>query len=133
MLIESRFNMRSLVDWRRLSLVAAVVVAAVVASAVPGAASPPEGKVHAAGSRSMVSGSYIVVLKPQVVNKAHGVDAAARALAKSHAGHVKRVWDGLHAFSVTMSESSARQLAAEPAVALVEQDQLLAAARPRGG
>ncbi|GAB2934685.1 hypothetical protein GCM10027280_23190 [Micromonospora polyrhachis] len=73
-----------------------------------------------AGSAGAVPGSYLVVLKGD-----HRLDAATSTeLAARHGGTVTRVFDRvLHGFAAQLTETQARRLAADPAVAYVEQDQ----------
>ncbi|MGH8883007.1 MAG: S8 family peptidase, partial [Stackebrandtia sp.] len=74
-----------------------------------------EGTVLGAGAPNAIPGSYLVVFKDGV----HTTDITAK-----YGGQVKSVWkDALHGYSATMSERQAKRLAADPAVAYVEQDQ----------
>jgi subtilisin family serine protease len=76
-----------------------------------------EGQVLAAGSANAIPNSYIVVFKD-------GVQTASTMTAK-YGGQVKATWsDALNGYSATMSERQAKRLAADPAVAYVEQDQV---------
>ncbi|MFC7612828.1 protease inhibitor I9 family protein [Actinokineospora soli] len=87
------------------------MIAGLVASA--GAA---EGQVLGAGAATAIEGSYVVVLKPG-------------AALQDVPGTVTRTYrSALRGFAVTMSERQARRLAADPAVAYVEQDQVVTAA-----
>ncbi|MEU4443491.1 S8 family peptidase [Actinosynnema sp. NPDC050801] len=77
-----------------------------------------EGAVLHAGSATAVPGSYIVKLKDL---------AAADAVVARFGGQVTRTFPSLHGFSATLTEQQARRLAADPAVAYVEQDQVVRA------
>ncbi|WP_239124558.1 S8 family serine peptidase, partial [Rhizocola hellebori] len=111
---------------RKYSLVAksvTVALASVVAlSAESGAwaAAPGEGEIRNAGSAQSVAGDYIVVLK----DNAAGVDSTVNALSGKFGGQVKhRYKAALRGYAVTgMTEQQAKRLAADPAVAYVQQD-----------
>ncbi|MFE2758067.1 S8 family peptidase [Actinosynnema sp. NPDC059335] len=77
-----------------------------------------EGAVLHAGSADAVPGSYIVKLEDV---------AAADAVAARLDGRVTRAFPALHGFAATMTAKQARRLAADPAVAYVEQDQVVRA------
>jgi subtilisin family serine protease len=68
-----------------------------------------------------VAGSYIVTLKPGSGVKAPS--AAGRRLAARYGGRVGQTYsEVLNGYAVTMGETQARRLAADPAVASVTQD-----------
>ncbi|MEV7426750.1 S8 family peptidase [Streptomyces sp. NPDC091212] len=105
----------------------AIAAAAAVAllgtgAALPAHAAPAEGKILHAGSPTAVEGSYIVTLK-----EAAGFSAASatgKGLVSEYGGKVARTFDGaLNGYAAKLSETQAKRLAADPAVALVEQDQ----------
>ncbi|WP_204015464.1 S8 family peptidase, partial [Virgisporangium aurantiacum] len=107
---------------RMLTLKRAVICAAVVALVVGGmgsgaGAAPAEGDVIGAGAPAAVRGSYIVVLKAGVSDRS--AEFARRVGGK--VGH--RYRQALHGFEMAMGERAARRLAADPAVAYVEQNQ----------
>ncbi|MFD0204605.1 MULTISPECIES: S8 family peptidase [Saccharothrix] len=77
-----------------------------------------EGAVLHAGSATAVPGSYIVKLKDV---------AAADAVTSRLDGHVTRSFPALHGFAASLTPRQARRLAADPAVAYVEQDQVVRA------
>jgi subtilisin family serine protease len=109
-----------------LGLGAAVaMVAASLGMAVPaGAASEgvSEGVVAAEGGPTSISGSYIVALKDDVTTQS--VEDQATGLAAHFGGQVTHTYSSaLHGFAVSMNATQARRLAADPAVASVEQDQ----------
>jgi len=100
--------------WRIAALgLAAVSIA--VAPAVT-AQAQPTGQIRLAGGATAVSGSYIVVLK--------GASAAnASGLAAKYGAKVARVYShALKGFEARVSEAGAKRLAADPAVAYVEQN-----------
>ncbi|GGS23313.1 MULTISPECIES: S8 family peptidase [Actinokineospora] len=111
---------------RRLAgvgIAAAATAAAGVGLVTP--ASAAEGRILGAGSATAIEGSYIVVMKdgPQ----AQG--ASADALAARHGGKIKHRFSAtIKGFSATMSERQAKRLAADPAVAYVEADQVVSIA-----
>jgi subtilisin family serine protease len=98
-------------------------VAVPLAGALPASAQPAAtGAIVNAAAPDTVNDSYIVVLKDTV--SAQSVDAAVAGLAQRHGvTEVRYTYrSALSGFSATMSERQARQIAAEPAVAHVEQN-----------
>jgi subtilisin family serine protease len=119
---------------RRLVLGIFVAVAtSVVATTSPAIAAPATGEVLFAGSPTAVAGSYIVVLADSAVGAAAGsarataaVPAKADELSHRYGGSVARVYGAaLNGFEARLSAKAARQLAANPDVAYVEQDQVV--------
>ncbi|MGC5033843.1 S8 family serine peptidase [Micromonospora sp. DT229] len=111
---------------RRRSLLRSAIAAATVltftATTLPASAAPAEGEILAAGGRTAVAGSYLVVLRDSAVG-ASAVDTTARTLAARQGGDVNRVYrHALRGFEARLSERSARRLAANPAVASVTQN-----------
>ncbi|UVS77294.1 S8 family peptidase [Actinokineospora sp. UTMC 2448] len=95
---------------------AAVTLSLVMATATPAAAA--EGAILGAGAPGAIDGSYIVVLKNGVV-----AAQSANSLAAKHGATVKATWSrAVNGFAARMTERQARKLAADPAVAYVEQD-----------
>jgi subtilisin family serine protease len=93
----------------------AVAVAATLLDAGAAVAATPQGRVLDAGASGTVKDRYIVVLKDS------GGDATA--LVDGYGGQVSRVYThALHGAAATMSAARARRLAANPAVAYVQQD-----------
>ncbi|MZD08575.1 S8 family serine peptidase [Streptomyces sp. SID5785] len=91
------------------------------------AATPAEGKVLASGSAGAVQGSYIVTLK-KPARSAAGLKATssdARSLVSGYGGSVQRTFrSALNGYAVKgLSAAEAARLAADPAVASVEQNQ----------
>ncbi|HEY0701059.1 MAG TPA: protease inhibitor I9 family protein, partial [Micromonospora sp.] len=113
----------------RLAALGVVAASAMVTAMIggPANAAPSTGQILSAGGATAVADSYIVVLKDSVVGRvgqAHATVAAKAAdLAEAHGATVKDVWgDALNGFSVRAPEKVAKRLAADPAVAYVEQD-----------
>lgn len=101
-----------------VAALSAAVVAAL--SGVAAAAVPAEGSVRYAGSPNAVSGSYIVVLKDG------SRLASASTLTSRYGGTVDRLYGAaVHGYSAHLGDRDARRLAADPAVAYVEQDQVV--------
>ncbi|MFD9317562.1 S8 family peptidase [Streptomyces sp. NPDC060053] len=108
----------------RITAAATVAAAALVGglTALPAQAAPAEGQVLAAGSPTAVKDSYIVTLKSQAGFKASS--ATGKNLVKGYGGTVGRTFgSALNGYTATLSATEARRLAADPAVAAVEQNQ----------
>ncbi|MFJ5210230.1 S8 family peptidase [Streptomyces nigra] len=103
-----------------ISGLAAALVAGL--GSLPAQAAPAEGTVLAAGSPTAVKDSYIVTLK-----KTAGLKAASgtgKVLVKRYGGTVRKTFGAaLNGYSATLSAGEAKRLAADPAVASVEQNQ----------
>ncbi|MEU8125574.1 S8 family peptidase, partial [Spirillospora sp. NPDC049024] len=100
---------------------AAATLAMALTPSVAGAA-PRTGEIRAAGGPTAIAGSYIVVFKPDAVTTSD-VGSRAASLAAEHGAKVKRTYrTALRGFAAAMNETEARRLAANPAVAYVEQD-----------
>ena len=109
----------------RVAAVTTVATAALLGglTALPAQAAPAEGKVLAAGSPTAVKGSYIVTLKKTAGLKA--ASSAGKDLVEEYGGTVKRTFkSALNGYSAELSATEAKRLAADPAVASVEQDQV---------
>jgi subtilisin family serine protease len=101
--------------WLLSFATAAATVAAVALGGAASAASPT-GEIRAAGGPTAVAGSYIVVLKS-------GATAGAGTLAGRYGGSVGFTYTAaLRGFEARVTASAARRLAADPAVAYVEQN-----------
>jgi subtilisin family serine protease len=104
---------------------------------LPAAAAQPAatGQIRFAGASGAVPGSYIVVLKDSSVAVAStastgavttAVAGKAHTLAAAHSATVGYVYSSaLRGFQATMSVQSAKELAADPSVAYVEQNQVV--------
>ncbi|MGC5033162.1 S8 family peptidase [Micromonospora sp. DT229] len=100
---------------------AALLTAAVLVALTggPAAAAPATGEIQYADAPTALAGSYVVVLRDDAI----GSRATADRLATRYAGRVDRVFtDALRGFEVRLTERAARRLAADPAVAYVEQN-----------
>ncbi|MFE0457433.1 S8 family peptidase [Streptomyces sp. NPDC058914] len=108
----------------RVTAAATVAAAALVGglTALPAQAAPAEGRVLAAGSPTAVKDSYIVTLKQDAGFKASST--TGKNLIKEYGGTVKKTFgSALNGYTATLSAAEARRLAADPAVAAVEQNQ----------
>jgi subtilisin family serine protease len=104
--------------WARLAGVTAV--AALAAAGAQTVASAAEGAILGADSKQAIEGSYIVVLKDGASVRAEASEAKSE-----HDARITHTYkSALHGFSAKMSESEAKELAADPSVAYVEQDQV---------
>ena len=119
---------------RRALLLAAVttVAAAVTLGAAGPANAAPIGEIIGEAAPGAIEGRYLVVLKSDVVGVAgtarakESVRGKALGLASRYGGSVGEVYDAaLTGFSVTLSPGQAKRLAADPAVAYVEQDRVI--------
>src|SRR5689334_2549809 len=100
--------------------VAAGLLATALAAGGGAAAAPPSGEIRLAGSPNAVAGSYLVVLKAGSPD----VGSRARSLSRAYGATVSHVYGvAVKGFSARMSTAAAKRLAANPAVAYVEQDQ----------
>ncbi|MEO3779206.1 S8 family peptidase [Micromonospora sp. B11E3] len=106
-----------------LALGAALTVgAALTAGPLPAAAS---GQIRHADGPTAVPGSYIVVLRDGVTAGTASVAATADRLTGRFGGTHGHVYDAaIRGFEARLSEPAARRLAADPAVAYVEQNHL---------
>ncbi|WP_422772431.1 S8 family peptidase [Plantactinospora sp. WMMC1484] len=108
---------------RRFLVVGVSTLAMIAAAAVPAAAVPPEGSIRGAGSAGAIADSYIVVFKENTVARAE-VASKAGGLVGRHGGTMRRTYGAaLRGFEITTSARAARRIAADPAVAYVEQNQ----------
>ncbi|MDS0135798.1 MULTISPECIES: S8 family peptidase [unclassified Amycolatopsis] len=99
---------------------AAVAVAAAVVFTGVTPAQAAEGVVLGTADAGTVAGSYIVVLKDSAKNTDSG------DLARRYSGTVGRIYtQNLAGFSVRLDEKHAKRLAADNAVAFVEQDKTI--------
>ncbi|MEU9574160.1 S8 family peptidase [Streptomyces massasporeus] len=107
------------------SLAAAALVGGL--TTLPAQAAPAEGRVLAADSPTAIKDSYLVTLKKSAGLKASS--AAGKGLVKEYGGSVDKTFGkALNGYAATLSATEARQLAADPAVASVEQNQRVALA-----
>ncbi|SDJ70753.1 Serine protease, subtilisin family [Lentzea albidocapillata subsp. violacea] len=100
---------------RRAAGIGLVAGTALVLSSVSATAAP-EGEIRNLGASNAVKDNYIVVLKDVSTSSADNLSAKYGAKVK----HSYK--SALRGFSAQMSETQAKRLAADPAVAYVEQD-----------
>ncbi|MFI6234959.1 S8 family peptidase [Micromonospora sp. NPDC050784] len=106
----------------RRSVLIGVAAATVLAVGTPALAAEPVGVVRAAGGATAVPDSYIVVLKDSAVARDRVGDTAKR-LSGRHGGTVARTYGAaLRGFEVKVNANAAARIAADPAVAYVEQN-----------
>jgi subtilisin family serine protease len=108
----------------RFAAITSLATAALVGglTSLPAQAAPAEGKVLAAGSPTAIKDSYIVTLKKNAGLKA--ASSAGKSLIKEYGGSVNKTFGtALNGYAATLSATEAKRLAADPAVASVEQNQ----------
>jgi subtilisin family serine protease len=93
-----------------------------IAHPAPATSSP---KLILAAAGHGIENSYIVVLKQDKVSTS-AIDSVAERLATREHGRIGQVYShGLQGFEVSLDEAAARRLAADPAVAYVEQNSVM--------
>jgi subtilisin family serine protease len=115
---------QSRVVWARRLAVPALAAATALSltMATPAAA---EGTILGAGARGAISDSYLVVLKERATTMA-AVGPTAVSLSERYGGTVTATWrHALRGYAARMTERQARRLAADPAVAVVEQNRVV--------
>ncbi|MFI0757050.1 S8 family peptidase [Streptomyces anulatus] len=92
-------------------------------AALPAQAAPaPEGRVLHAGATGAIPGSYIVTLKETAGFRASA--AQGKKLIAGYGGRIERTYtSALNGYAAQLGSTEAKQLAADPAVASVEQNQ----------
>ena len=108
----------------RLAAITSLATAALVGglTALPAQAAPAEGTVLAAGSPTAIKDSYIVTLKKDAGFKA--ASSRGKDLVEEYGGAVGKTFgSALNGYTATLSATEAKRLAADPAVAAVEQNQ----------
>ncbi|MFH9043508.1 S8 family peptidase [Streptomyces sp. NPDC017966] len=113
----------------RFAVIAGVATATLAGglTSTPVQAAPAEGTVLAAGSPTAVKDSYIVTLKKAAGFKASS--AAGRDLVERYGGSVRKTFgSALNGYTAVLSATEAGRLAADPAVASVEQNQRVSVA-----
>ncbi len=106
---------------RRLAAIGAAATAALTASLVSALpATAAEGRILYEDAPNAVAGSYIVTLE---ADKAKAGSAAGRAVAEKYGADIERTYTkALNGYAVEASETEAKRLAADPAVASVVQN-----------
>ncbi|MFE9769033.1 S8 family peptidase [Streptomyces sp. NPDC005808] len=108
----------------RIAAITSVATAALVGgfTALPAQAAPATGTVLAAGSPTAIKDSYIITLKKTAGFKASSSEG--KGLISEYGGTVKKTFGAaLNGYTATLSAQEAARLAADPAVATVEQNQ----------
>ncbi|MFJ9186409.1 S8 family peptidase [Streptomyces anulatus] len=92
-------------------------------AALPAQAAPaPEGRVLHAGAAEAIPGSYIVTLKETAGFRASA--AQGKKLIAGYGGRIERTYtSALNGYAAQLGSTAAKRLAADPAVASVEQNQ----------
>ncbi|MFR9780699.1 S8 family serine peptidase, partial [Micromonospora sp. MS34] len=104
------------------SVLVGVAALAMLAAASPASAAEPADAIRNAGGPTAVADSYLVVFKDVAVTPGQ-VDATARRLTGRHGGTVARTWGAaLRGFEARVDARGAMRIAADPAVAYVEQN-----------
>ncbi|NGY58642.1 S8 family peptidase [Lentzea sp. NEAU-D13] len=103
-------------SWLRRAAGIGLVAGTALALTSVSASAAPEGEIRNLGAPNAVKDNYIVVLKDAST-------ASAENLSTKYGAKVKHSYkSALRGFSAQMSEAQAKRLAADPAVAHVEQD-----------
>ncbi|OZV80018.1 serine protease [Micromonospora echinospora] len=106
----------------RRSILVGVAAVSMAATATPALAAEPVGNILKAGGATAVADSYIVVFKDAMVAQTTVRDTAKRLVGK-HGGQVARTYSAaLRGFEVRVDAKTAARIAADPAVAYVEQN-----------
>ncbi|NES29651.1 S8 family peptidase, partial [Micromonospora terminaliae] len=104
------------------SVLVGMAALTMLAAASPASAAEPTGTIRAAGGPTAVADSYLVVLKDSAVAPSRVAETAHRLTAR-HGGTVARTWRAaLRGFEVNVGATAAARIAADPAVAYVEQN-----------
>ncbi|MFI1193971.1 S8 family peptidase [Micromonospora sp. NPDC020750] len=115
---------------RKVAALGVLTVSAMATAMIggPATAAPTTGEIRSAGGATAVPSSYIVVLNDTAVGGKAGtrvaaVTSSADKLAKRYGGDIAQVYgEALNGFEARLSEAAAKRLAADPAVAWVEQN-----------
>ena len=101
------------------------VVTACVAAARAGRRLPqrPLGTILGADSPDAIAGEYIVAVQPFAVGESTTVTLIAQSLTAANGGTVGYVYDGLGMFALSGTDVIAQQIAADPRVKYVNQNQ----------
>ncbi|RBM06616.1 S8 family peptidase [Streptomyces sp. PT12] len=111
---------------RSAGLATAALVSLGLGATLPGvalAADAPTGTIANAGAEGTIAGSYIVTLDDSRLSAS--AETAASTLADAHGAEVTSVFEhAINGFAVEATEQEALELAADPAVAEVTQNQV---------
>ncbi|MBY8875545.1 S8 family serine peptidase [Micromonospora sp. PLK6-60] len=112
----------------RRSVLVGIATLSMIAVGTPAMAAEPVGPIRAAGGPNAVADSYIVVLRDATLAPAKVADTA-RQVTGRHGGAVARTWGAaLRGFEVRVDARAAARIAADPAVAYVEQNHTVSVA-----
>ncbi|MFC0029675.1 S8 family serine peptidase [Micromonospora chaiyaphumensis] len=104
------------------SVLVGMAALTMLAAASPASAAEATGAIRAAGGPTAVADSYLVILKDSAVAPSRVTETAQRLTAR-HGGTVARTWRAaLRGFELTVGAKAAARIAADPAVAYVEQN-----------
>ncbi|MEH0939142.1 S8 family peptidase [Micromonospora psammae] len=104
------------------SVLVGVAALAMVATATPATAAEPTGAIRAAGGATAVADSYIVVFKDSAVART-AIGSSVNRLVKRHGGAVARTYSAaVRGAEIRVDARAAARIAADPAVAYVEQN-----------
>lgn len=104
------------------SVLVGVATLSMLAAATPALAAEPTGTIRSAGGDTAVADSYIVVFKDTAVGQGAVGDNADRLVGR-HGGSVARTYGAaLRGFEARVDAKAAARIAADPAVAYVEQN-----------
>ncbi|GIJ79849.1 Serine protease, subtilisin family [Micromonospora phaseoli] len=110
------------------SVLVGLAALAMVAAATPAMAAEPVGTVRSAGGTTAVEGSYIVVFKDNEVSRA-SVGSSVDRLLRRHGGATARTYNSaVRGAEMRVSARAAARIAADPAVAYVEQNHVVSIA-----
>ncbi|MBX7269819.1 S8 family peptidase [Micromonospora sp. Llam7] len=110
------------------SVLVGLATLAMVAAATPAMAAEPVGTVRSADAATAVDGSYIVVFKNSEVSRG-AVGSSVDRLLRRHGGATARTYNSaVRGAELRVSARAAARIAADPAVAYVEQNQVVSIA-----
>ncbi|MDG4794785.1 S8 family serine peptidase [Micromonospora sp. WMMD1082] len=104
------------------SVLVGLAALAMVAAATPAMAAEPVGTIQSAGGATAVEGSYIVVFKDSAVSRT-AVGSSVDRLLRRHGGAAARTYQAaVRGAELRVDAKVAARIAADPAVAYVEQN-----------
>ncbi|MBQ1050408.1 S8 family peptidase [Micromonospora sp. C51] len=110
------------------SVLVGLATLAMLAAATPAMAAEPVGTVRSAGGATAVKDSYIVVFKDSEVSRT-AVGSSVDRLLRRHGGATARTYSAaVRGAEVRVSARAAARIAADPAVAYVEQNHVVSLA-----
>ncbi|WBB48248.1 S8 family serine peptidase [Verrucosispora sp. WMMA2044] len=110
------------------SVLVGLAALAMVAAATPAMAAEPVGTVRSAGGATAVKDSYIVVFKDSEVSRT-SVGSSVDRLLRRHGGATARTYSAaVRGAELRVSARAAARIAADPAVAYVEQNHVVSIA-----